>query len=45
VTTGSLWNFLTLSGQTARVDSREYSIEKPEKILGILLRMAAPPTG
>ncbi len=39
VTTGSLWNFVRLQGKTAFVDSKEYSIENPHKIMGILMNM------
>ena len=39
VTTGSIWNFVRLEGHTAMVDSKEYSIENPHKIMGILLSM------
>ena len=39
VTTGSLWNFVRLEGKTAFVDSKEYSIENPHKIMGILMNM------
>ncbi len=39
VTTGSLWNFVRLQGKTAFVDAKEYSIENPHKIMGILMNM------
>jgi hypothetical protein len=39
VTTGSLWNFIHLENKNAFVDSKEYSIENPHKIMGILLSM------
>lgn len=39
VTTGSAWNFVKLTQRTAEVDWREYSIENPGKILGILKSM------
>lgn len=39
VTTGSNWNFVRLEGHRAMVDSKEYSIENPHKIMGILLSM------
>jgi hypothetical protein len=39
VTTGSLWNFVRLEGKTAFVDSKEYSITNPNKIMGILMSM------
>ena len=44
VTTGSIWNFMKLKGQKIAVDSREYSIETPGKILGILLYAVTDPT-
>ena len=37
VTTGSLWRFLTLTGQQAAVDVIEYPIQQLDTILGILL--------
>lgn len=39
VTKGSGWNFVKLEGNTALVDDKEYSIENPHKIMGILLSM------
>jgi hypothetical protein len=39
VTTGSVWNFVRLEGKTAFVDAKEYSIENPHKIMGILMNM------
>lgn len=36
VTTGSIWQFLKLEGQTLSVDLREYYLNKVDKILGIL---------
>ena len=39
VTTGSLWQFLELSGAVAAVDTHEHAIENADKILGILLYM------
>ncbi|MGH9801744.1 MAG: hypothetical protein ACRD82_15390 [Blastocatellia bacterium] len=39
VTTGSAWNFIKLTERTAEVDWREYSIENPGKIIGILKSM------
>ncbi len=41
VTRGSDWNFIKLENNTALVDSKEYSIENPHKIMGILLSMLA----
>lgn len=37
VTTGSLWRFLILEGQTAHIDQPEYFIGNVDKILGILM--------
>jgi hypothetical protein len=37
VTTGSLWRFLILEGQTAHIDRSEYFIGNVDKILGILM--------
>ncbi|MBI1927495.1 hypothetical protein HYR99_25045 [Candidatus Poribacteria bacterium] len=39
VTTGSLWKFLKLEDQTARIDLNEYHLVSVGKILGILLSM------
>ena len=39
VTKGSAWNFIKLDGNTAFVDDKEYSIENPHTIMGILLSM------
>ena len=39
VTTGNRWVFLQLTAQIVQVDLQEYHIEKPEKILGILMSM------
>jgi hypothetical protein len=39
VTSGNQWCFLKLVDNTALVDSKEYSIENPHKIMGILLSM------
>jgi hypothetical protein len=41
VTTGSKWNFIRLENKTAIVDSREYSIENPHKIMGVLMSMVS----
>ena len=35
VTTGTLWRFMELGGDKARVDSVEYPIQSPRKIFGI----------
>jgi hypothetical protein len=40
VTTGSVWKFMSLSGQTVTLDPEEYLISRPEQILGILIQMA-----
>jgi hypothetical protein len=42
VTTGSQWKFLQLDGNTARIDARDYYIERAGKIMGILLHLASP---
>ena len=39
VTTGTGWNFLKLQDAHVSIDLREYSIEHPDKILGILSAM------
>ena len=41
VTTGSNWRFVKLEGTTLTVDLPEYYLEQVEKILGILVAMAA----
>ncbi len=38
-TTGSNWQFMRYVENRIEIDSREYSIESPEKILGILWQM------
>jgi hypothetical protein len=43
VTTGTIWKFLSLTGQTLSIDLSEYSIAQPEKILGILVSMVSAP--
>ena len=40
VTTGLLWRFLKLEGNTAAVDAVEYPIQSPRRIFGILTRIA-----
>jgi len=42
VTTGNIWKFLDLHGKTARIDARDYYIERLEKILGILQHLVSP---
>ena len=37
VTTGSLWRFLRLSGQTVEIDLADYAVPPIETVLGILL--------
>lgn len=37
VTTGSLWRFLRLSGQTVEIDLADYAVPPVETVLGILL--------
>lgn len=39
VTTGTLWRFLRLAGQSLTLDQREYHLERVAKILGIFLQM------
>jgi len=39
VTTGTVWKFLEMEQRTVVIDLDEYSIEHPEKIIGILLEM------
>lgn len=41
VTTGSLWRFLKLEGQTVIFDLREYAMPPVEQILGILVRIVS----
>jgi len=36
VTTGSIWQFLKLEGQTLSIDLSEYYLKDVDKILGIL---------
>lgn len=38
-TTGSNWQFMRYIDNNIEIDSREYSIESPEKIIGILWQM------
>ncbi len=40
VSTGLLWRFLKLEGDTAHVDAVEYPIQSPSKIFGILTAIA-----
>lgn len=39
VTTGSIWKFLKLKGNEAVIDRKEYHIEHPGKIMGVLTAM------
>lgn len=39
VTTGSLWKFMSLAGDTISLDVREYHISETSRIVGILLGM------
>ena len=41
VTTGTAWKFLTMDGDDVYIDLDEYSIENPNKIIGILLEMVS----
>lgn len=43
VTTGTLWQFLTLDGPTVFVDRTEYYLDRLEKILAILLHCVRRP--
>lgn len=43
VTTGVLWRFLRMSGDTAEVDAVEYPIQSPRKLYGILRTIALGP--
>jgi hypothetical protein len=40
VTSGSIWKFLQLVGNTVYIDLEEYHINSAGKILGILMHMA-----
>ncbi|MBE9065452.1 hypothetical protein IQ260_02160 [Leptolyngbya cf. ectocarpi LEGE 11479] len=42
VTTGSLWRFLKLSGQTVEIDLADYAVPPVETVLGILLGIVGP---
>lgn len=42
VTTGTIWRFLKLSGQSAWIDSREYHLHELDTILGILCSVIRP---
>ena len=39
VTTGSLWKFLSLSGQAVSLDPREYHISDAARVVGVLVGM------
>jgi hypothetical protein len=39
VTTGTSWQFLSLTGKALQIDMTEYPIAQPERILGILASM------
>ncbi len=41
VTTGTVWRFLQLAGNTVTVDLTDYPVPPVEKILGLLVRMVA----
>lgn len=43
VTTGSLWRFLKLSGQTVEIDLADYAVPPVETVLGILLGIVGQP--
>jgi hypothetical protein len=42
VTSGSLWRFLKLEGQTVTFDLTEYGVPPIDRILGILIQIASP---
>ena len=44
VTTGSLWRFLRLSGQTVEIDLADYAVPPVETVLGILLGIVGDKT-
>ncbi|MGL6094321.1 MAG: hypothetical protein ACRC7O_00785 [Fimbriiglobus sp.] len=44
-TTGSLWQFLRLSGAMLTIDQTEYSITQVDRILGILTHIVGPIPG
>jgi hypothetical protein len=41
VTTGSVWRFLKLEGDRIYIDKKEYFIDSPEQILGILSQIVS----
>ena len=41
-TTGSLWQFLRLSGAALAIDQTEYTISQMDRLLGILAHIAGP---
>jgi hypothetical protein len=41
VTTGTTWKFLKMDGSNVYIDLDDYSIENPDKIIGILLAMVS----
>ncbi|MEM8611483.1 MAG: hypothetical protein AAGF93_05650 [Cyanobacteria bacterium P01_H01_bin.105] len=43
VTTGSLWRFLKLSGQTVEIDLADYAVPPMDVVLGILLGIVGQP--
>lgn len=40
VTTGSLWRFLRLSGQSVEIDLKDYGVPPVDEVLGILIGIA-----
>jgi hypothetical protein len=44
VTTGTSWQFLSLTGKAVQIDMTEYHIDRPERILGILVSMVPDTT-
>lgn len=41
VTTGSIWRFLQLEDNIIKIDDKQYFIETPEILLGILMRISS----
>lgn len=43
VTTGNQWKFLSLKGNTAYIDLKDYYIDQVDSIMGILVGLVQPP--
>jgi hypothetical protein len=43
VTTGNQWKFLSLEGNTAYIDLKDYYIDQVDSIMGILVGLVQPP--